>query len=330
MRIIGKRVDSDGKVHRITVSKSGFATKKEALDYLPLLTGEYKQSKKKNISLIELYKKWYPTHKVVSTTKGCYKAAFNHFAPLWYISMDNITIDDLQECMDECPAGKRTRENMKALCNLIYKYGIPRGYATLNMGKYLIVNGEGGGGKDGLPIPYVEKLFSMIDTVPFADYIVSQCFLGFRPSELLILDITDYNSEGKYFIGGIKTEAGKGRTVTVSPKIQPIIDRLTAGKTSGKIFCAPDGSPLGIAQYRKAFYAALEQCNLPNEIFVRNGIEYHQFTPHSCRHTFATLLKAIKAPDKDKLELIGHTSTKMLRHYQDVDLTALKAITENL
>ena len=55
-----------------------------------------------------------------------------------------------------------------------------------------------------------------------------------------------------------------------------------------------------------------------------------RYTPHSCRHTFATLLKDVAAPDKDKLELIGHTSTDMLRHYQDVDIDALRRITDAL
>lgn len=38
-------------------------------------------------------------------------------------------------------------------------------------------------------------------------------------------------------------------------------------------------------------------------------------------------MKNVQAPDKDKLALIGHTSTEMLRHYQDVDLEGLRRIT---
>lgn len=53
-------------------------------------------------------------------------------------------------------------------------------------------------------------------------------------------------------------------------------------------------------------------------------------TPHCCRHTFATLIKPINAPDKDKLELMGHTSTEMLQHYQHVNLDDLRRITDNL
>ena len=61
-----------------------------------------------------------------------------------------------------------------------------------------------------------------------------------------------------------------------------------------------------------------------------NGVVRHRYTPHSCHHTFATLLKDVPAPDKDKLRLIGHTSAEMLRHYQDVDVDSLRRITDAL
>lgn len=54
--------------------------------------------------------------------------------------------------------------------------------------------------------------------------------------------------------------------------------------------------------------------------------KYAKYTPHSCRHTFATLMKRVSGADKDKLELMGHTSTEMLRHYQDVAFDDLRKI----
>ena len=115
---------------------------------------------------------------------------------------------------------------MKAVCGLLYKYAIPRQLAALNMGQYLVVGGTSGLGKEGLPMEALEALRKNVNKVKYADYIVAQCYLGFRPSELLELSIQSYDRKNKTFTGGAKTEAGKNRVVTVSPKIQPIIDRL--------------------------------------------------------------------------------------------------------
>ena len=167
-----------------------------------------------------------------------------------------------------------------------------------------------------------------VGTIPGADYVACQCYLGFRPSEFLSLDVKDYDRKERAFVGGAKTDAGRDRTVTVSPKIQPIIDRLVKDKLAGPVFCAPDGGLLTIKAYRELFYSVLDTCGIHNPITLVDGVERHLYTPHSCRHTFATLMKRVSGADKDKLELIGHTSTQMLRHYQDVAFDDLRKITD--
>lgn len=328
VRVLGYRIGPDGKKHKRTVGRYGLRTKREAVNALAALTEA--REKKKSCTFKQLYDKWEPTHKAGSGTLNCYRAAMNWFRPVWAMQIADIDIDDLQECLSECPRGKRTRQNMKAICGLLYKYAIPRHLADLNMGQYLVVGGGEDGQKDALPMDAVEKLREKIGEIPCADYIVAQCYLGFRPAELLALDAGDYNRAGRYFVGGAKTEAGRDRIVPVSPKIQPIIDRLVKGRASGPVFCGPDGSQLSVAAYRARFYAALEAAGISNPITERDGVRRRKYTPHSCRHTFATLLKGIQAPDKDKLSLIGHTSTEMLRHYQDTDIESLRKITDAL
>lgn len=162
------------------------------------------------------------------------------------------------------------------------------------------------------------------------DAILCQCYLGFRPSELLALRIEDYDRAERAFTGGSKTDAGTDRTVTVAPRIQPLVDAAVGSRTSGPVFARRDGRPIPPKDYRAAFYAALTAAGIDNPIIEINGVQRHTYTPHSCRHTFATLLKRVEAPDKDKLELMGHTSTAMLRHYQDVNLADLRRITDAL
>ena len=56
-------------------------------------------------------------------------------------------------------------------------------------------------------------------------------------------------------------------------------------------------------------FPALEAIGIDNPIVeIGGGKKRHKYTPHSCRHTFATLLKRVAGADKDKQELIGHAS----------------------
>lgn len=327
VKTIGYRLDAHGVARPVLRTKSGFRTKSDALAYLPQLAT---QPPAQSTTFKKLYDLWEPTHRAGKSTMDCYHAAIRYFQPVWLSKLSDITVDDLQACMDDCPKGKRTRENMKALCGLLYKYAIPRSMATLNMAEYLIVGGGEAGTKDALPDEAVKALEAHVGTVRGADYILCQCYLGFRPSEFLALDAINYDRKEKAFVGGAKTEAGRDRIVTVSPKIQPIVDRLTADRISGPVFCGEDGKQLSIAAYRTLFYSALDTCGISNPIEERDGIKRRKYTPHSCRHTFATMMKRVQGADKDKLALIGHTSTEMLRHYQDVPLEDLRKITNAL
>lgn len=321
--------DVDGKAHRKTRSKGGFKTKKEALEYIPTLK-QMSVQKSKSATFEQVYEAWLPTHRAGKDTINCYKAAYKYFAPIHNTNIADIDIDDLQDCLDECPRGRRTKENMKALCGLIYKYAIPRLYVSLDLGHYLIVSGEGGS-KSALPDDALPKLEAKIGEVFGAMYVVCQCYLGFRPVEFVGLDAAHYNREEKAFINGAKTAAGINRVVTISPKIQPYIDRLLPpGKTTGAVFVDSEGKPYTTTRYRDLFYSVLADCGIDNPIIERDGKKFYTYTPHSCRHTFATLMKRVEGADKDKLELIGHTSTEMLRHYQDVNYDDLRKITNAL
>lgn len=312
------------KACRKTVSKSGFRTKKEALEALATLGNEPRRVA--SVTFAKLYEMWLPTHNASKSTLNCYKSAYKYFEKVYFYKLPDITVDDLQACIDDCPKGKRTKQDMKTLCGLLYKYAIPRNLATLNMAEYISVHAESGEAKAALPDEAVQLLAANVNKVPGADYVYCQCYLGFRPSELLALTIQDYDPERKTFTGGAKTEAGKNRIVPVAEKIQPIIDRLTAGKTEGYVFCGASGAHMSINAYRDLFYSVLESCGIENPIIEANGVTRRTYTPHSCRHTFATMMKRVPGADKDKLELIGHTSGVMLRHYQEAPIDDLRKI----
>lgn len=322
---------------RVKVTRQ-FERKKDALEALPAMTsadrrprsGTATQRKGKRVTLKELFDQWEPTHERSRSTMNCYRSGFKLFESLWWVSMEELDVDDLQDCLDEADVGKRTKENARAALGLVYKYGIPRNVIPKdrNLAPFLRINADGAAsGKTGFSREELEKIRQAAQKGDAeAVRVLCHCYLGFRPTALLQLRVADYDAKGRAFMGGIKTEAGKGRTVTVSPKIQPYVEKLTVGEPERYVF-GRDGEQEGLREYREAFYALLERLGIDNPVDEQGR---HRITPHSCRHTFATLLKRASGSDKDKLELIGHTSTAQLREYQDVDLQDLRSITDQL
>lgn len=328
--IKGYYLDDDGKQHKLTASRV-CEKKKDAVAAIPELQ-KTTARKREAITFKTLYDRWLPTHRAGKGTMNCYKAAFKCFRPLWGLKLEDIDIDDLQECVDECGKGKRTKQNMKAVCGLVYKYGIPRKVVpeNLNLAQFIIVEGDGAAARESFTPAQIEQIRKAVGTVDYADYIYCMIYLGFRPTEFTELDVTDYDPQGSCIIGGAKTEAGTNRTVTISPKIAPTIQALAESGISGPLFPNKEtGNRLNNHSLNKAMCAALEEIGIDNPfVTIGGGIKRRKYTPHSCRHTFATLMKRVEAPSKDKQELIGHASEQMLAYYQDVDLTDLRRITD--
>ena len=75
--------DVDGKLNRKMRRKKGFATKNEALAYLPELKQDVPQTDK-NVKFKDLYKKWIDGHsaKVGKSTITGYKSVWQYYKPI--------------------------------------------------------------------------------------------------------------------------------------------------------------------------------------------------------------------------------------------------------
>lgn len=319
----------DGKMKRRTRSRS-YPTKREAVQAL----GELRTAKAAppKISFKEAFDKAMAEKQPAEGYAKSLRSGIKHFSRLWHLPLSDVTILDLQRCVDSSGGGRGTKNIAKVAASMTYQYAIAGGLLVEKVNLAQFVNAGGAARKkDGLPMSYLETLTEAIGKVKYADYIVCQCYLGYRPAELLSLRVRDYDPADKTFVGGIKTDAGKGRIVTISPKIQDIVTGLVAGKGPDDYIFGLNGKRMSYDAYLDLFYVALDACGLPNPIIEGEGLKpRHTYTPHSCRHTFATLVKRVGGADKDKLELIGHTDTKMLQHYQDVSLDDLRAITDKI
>lgn len=328
--VLGYYLDEKGKRHKRTRSKD-FEKKKDAILALATLSGS-PAPRKKSVTFKQLYDQWLPTHRAGKSTLDGYKAAILHLRPVWDLPLDDITVDDLQECFDDCTRSRSTKEKMKAMVGLVYKYGIPRKCIpdNLNLAPFLIVEGESAQHRVSFTEAEIEKIKKACGSIPHAEDIYCMIYTGFRPSEFLALTAENYDSAAQTLTGGSKTDAGKDRAVTISPKIKALVARFAA--SGGHLLKNAAGGRWDLKDFREnAFYPALEQIGIDNPLVdAAGGSKRHRITPHTCRHTFATLMKKAQGATKEKLELIGHTSPEMLMYYEDASLEEKRKITDQL
>ena len=154
-------------------------------------------------------------------------------------------------------------------------------------------------------------------------------YTGYRPSEMLSLTRDSYQKEGDidYLVGGIKTEAGRNRNMTISPKIRQIIlERVM--RADPYLFPRKNGKQMDERYFREeVFYPVLAACGIQP---IPDKEHPAVLVPYSCRHTFANLMKAVSGSDTDKAALMGHSDASMTKYYQSADLDSISCITNKI
>lgn len=320
-----KMVYKNGQFVLYRPEKRGFSTRTEALLAAPTV-GQYVKKKETALTFSQIYEKWLARHKdrVTKGTLYCYTSAYKYYSDLYPAPFVDLVTEDWQGCVDDCTKGKRTRENMKALGTLLYKYAAEQAITERNFAQYIYIGKLDQVSRHAFEREEVERIIAgALAGVPYADYVLCACFLGFRPLGLFNLRKEDYDPESNTLVGGVKTDAGRRRIVPVSPIIQPYLDRLLASD-SEYIFPNRHGEQMTPDNYRKDyFYQCLEDLGIQKK---PEAGESPKYTPYSCRHTFFTMMGRVAGQEKIKAELGGHTSYEMSKHYQHPDLEDKRAI----
>lgn len=316
--VLGYRI-VNGKPSAICRYKSGFKTKTEALAFCPQLMamGERPQ----RITFAQLYAEWEAayTPRIKPGTMVGYQAAYLHFSDIHNRQFDSIMPADLQACLDACPRGRRTKEVMKSLASLLYKHAMHNEIVDKNRAQTLYTGNEAKLAREPFTFEEVDRLWQVLDTEPYAGYVLFLCYTGFRPGELLALRKSSYDPATGCLVGGGKTKAGTDRPVPVSPKIRPILERQLALDSEYLFPRLKDMQRLTDDYFRDACF---------NPLMDRMGITNR--LPYSCRHTFANLLKQVTGSDTDKAALMGHANAIMTKYYQEADLSSLRKIVESI
>ena len=315
--------EADGKLKRKKATKTGFETKKDALAYLPQLQQTVTITDK-GIKFKELFKKWIDGHtaKVGKSTIDNYKYVYKYFDSISYVEIAKLRTEHLQKCIDDCPQGRRTKENMKAVGTCMFRLAMQLDIVDRNYAEYIYIPKEDKTEKLAFSTEQLQTMWEHIDTVPDLKYVLILCYTGMRIGEMMDARTETLNLKERYFVAGSKTEAGKDRIITIAPEILPFFDDFGKGE-----YLFFEGKPPTLKKFRATkFYPPLAEIGL--DVLAEDGS--HLYTPHCCRHTFATMMKEVDAPNTDKQKLIGHSKFEMTAKYTHTDVESLRKITDKL
>lgn len=291
-------------------------------------------SPKSNITFSELYNEWLQTpafRDISKQTQDNYTAAYKHLEKLYKAKFIDLRAKNYQVILDTLDRSKSTKQKIKILCGLLYKYAMQNDIINKNYAEYIKIKAETKTEKSIFTSDEIKLLEENVNLVKYVDTILILIYTGLRIGEMLELKRSAIDLENKTITGGLKTDAGRDRIVPISDKILEYLKKWCNDCISPDdyIFVRDDGSHITPNYYRKnIFYDVLEKLGI---IEPTKPGEPKRLTPHSTRHTCATLLSDSGA-DVNSIKLIlGHTDFNFTANtYVHTDVSKLHEAIKNI
>lgn len=298
----------DTNKKRVQRTKSGFKTKREALEYLPKLREAPNIEK---IKFNKLYEMWKNTHflTIGKSKQQSYNTAYKRCSSLYFKNVDEIKLDDMQKVVDNCPGAYYPKQDIKVLLNNVLRYGVMNEYCKVNYAEYIKLPPLEKSKKTAFTDEEIKNIWTVYNNGnTFSGYILIMIYTGMRYGEISTIRKEDIHIAERYMMGGIKTDAGKDRQILISEKIAPIVERFYN-------ICDKKLLEMSEEDFYNRFKAAL------------NEAKTRPLTPHCCRHTFATLMAKAEVQPSIIKEAAGHANYSTTLGYTHIPLkTKLEAV----
>ena len=209
----------------------------------------------------------------------------------------------------EKDATPNTKKRIKTLLNGMLDYAlqyelIDRNYARdtalpNNIQRDLRTNEQ-----HHIPFEEIEmkKLWVNLYVMDNVDLLLIQCYSGWRPQEIGLIELKNVDLDNWTFRGGIKTEAGENRTVPIHTRIRELVRKRydeALSIHSKYLF----NYKKNIGEYVKLTYARYQYTFYK----IRDALELNpEHKPHDGRVHFVTMAKEAKMDEYAIKYIIGH------------------------
>ena len=300
-----------------------------------------------SITVSELYDKW--TEEYFKTIGDSHRRgtedAWRYCSAVYGMRVVDVRARHIKGCMEEGKATIRGKEQVptptmknkiKTLFNQMLDYAVEyelvdRNYSrTFNLTDDTIkeiqtVKKEHIAFSDS----EMESLWLHVDDKRFVDVLLIQCYSGWRPQELGLIELTNVDLSKGTFSGGMKTDAGTDRTVPIHSKIKALVERkYNEAKELGSNHLFNYIDTGGNRKNIKLTYSRYQQA------FERIRIELNlnpDHRPHDGRKHFVTAAKKYGVDEYAIKYLVGHKISDITEKvYTDREFEWLKEELEKI
>lgn len=271
------------------------------------------------ITVKELYDRWSEEHfkKVCDGTIASIRGTWAYCTSLYSMNIRDVRTYHIKGCIDSAKAiikGKEKdvpltrKKNIKSLFSQLFKYAMEYDLVDKNYAEVIDISeithqmNQNNKGHMIFTDEEISKLWNNIDSgIRHVDVVLIQCYSGWRPQELGLIEIENVHLKEGYIISGMKTEAGKKRLVPIHPIIKPLIEKRyeEAIKINSNYLINPQGRStatyFSYTAYLYAFQKIIKKLDLNPK-----------HTPHDGRKHFVSLAKKYNVDEYAIKYIVGH------------------------
>lgn len=297
----------NGKAVPIRVTKCGFKTKKEAIDYLPILRQE---KPKRTPTLNDL---WYQFQnskqyeKLSESRKEKYCIVWRKIEKESFVRIDHLTVADLQRIVDGHAQTFYPARDIKDLLSKLYQLALPDQFVSINLAEYIELPDLNAKEREPFAKEDITKLWKDYAAGNWwTGYVLLMIYTGMMPGELLCGRKSQIDWAGKQIRGaGKKTDTRRQTPIVLADIIIPVLEDLCSHTTGEKIIA------INKDNFYSKYYETLERAGC------------RRLVPYSCRHTQATSLALENIPPSVIQKVMRHSKFSTTETYIHIDVNPM-------
>ena len=254
----------------------------------------------KDITMGELYFRWSSDHFKTLKSKTSaqnIESMWKHCSRLYGVKVRDMRSANIKEFLEHLETTDGNKHVIRLILNMMFDYALEYEIVDHNYARNITTSYKSSTPVTGSHETYTD---AEVDEIlkrqgdKIYDMVLVQCYTGFRPQELCLLELENINLEERTIIGGMKTVSGRNRVVPIHGKILGIVSRWY--HTSQDSGCKYLFSDISYGAYRAAFPRKINKLELET-----------RHRPHDGRVRFVTEAKKAGVDEYAIKLIVGHS-----------------------